>query len=490
MKKSTAAYKYELDKHLFKEIEYLYHFQNSEKEQDIKVMIQWIEQFTHYFNHSCFTSITMAHFFDVLHTIEEKHPKIKKELDLYFFDYPNISHALLEKSYELLMSAKIRELTHILAGVMISRRFTVPDEWMRRWFESSQNQLVSANYLDLSMIISVLFNEYKKPPQDWVDRWVIQCELHIFDFHQNPFSFLLILATIIRLSLNVQSSFKDLLFENSIIYMSQFSQSQAIFFMSRSFKLKEINHRKNGIRNWFICTEKIIRDEPEKYLKDICIAFANSQKLEDGAPQDWIDLCVQTFISYFKNLSVKDIGNCLYAMALMQIDPQKIMSFLIQCKNVINENFEVKLLENNTYTDISHFVISQYYFKKHNFDLGIKTEKLESFLKLNKRIRIINKSEEIVLDALKQFKELDVTAEYWIPEIADSVDFSIKTQKGLKLIEFDGPSHEINGKLSCLTKLKTYLLKSYGYDLLRIHYKDLEKINDILKDNILPADKP
>ena len=149
MKKSNTPYKYELDKQIFKEIEYLLHFQNSEKEQDSKVLIQWVEHFIDYLDDSYFTSVTMAHFFDVIHSISDNHPQIKTELESYFEENEEMPQSILEKSYELLFSAKIRELTHILSGVLLSKNFIIPKNWMERWFECSKNQLNCANSLDL-----------------------------------------------------------------------------------------------------------------------------------------------------------------------------------------------------------------------------------------------------------------------------------------------------------------------------------------------------
>ena len=58
-------------------------------------------------------------------------------------------------------------------------------------------------------------------------------------------------------------------------------------------------------------------------------------------------------------------------------------------------------------------------------------------------------------------------SEYYIDEIADTVDYSIPKMK--LIFEVDGEeSHKKNGKENAITQLKTFLLTRYGYSLVRL----------------------
>lgn len=491
MRNSKNHHACSLDHQIFKEIEYLLQSHNSENHKDIKLLIQWIEHFTGYFHSSYFTPVTMAHFFDVINAISIKHPQIKNDLERFFQQNQEIVVSILEKSYDLLLTSKMRELTHILSGVLLSKNFIVTKPWMDRWFECSQNHLNDANALDLKKITYCLLQAQIQPSQNWIQYWEMQCELYIFDFHQDPTSFYLALSFIDRWAFKNSNHLSSVLAQNTIMYLKEYAQSKEIFLISRCFLSEDINQNKEFLNEWFHLTEQLIRQHPKQYLEDICLAFLFIQKLQNEAPHPWIDLCIKTFITYFNDLTTKDIVKCLYSLALMQKKPEEILPFLKLSQKKIHMGFDESISEKNIYNIIQQLTISHFYFNKNGFDLGFETQKANLFLKKFQPNKNTNYTESTILKFLKQFKNLEVFSEYWIPEIADTVDFAIQTENGLKLVEYDGPCHEVNGTINRLTQLKTYLLQSYGYDLLRIHHRDTMNIGSILKENLnLKEDHP
>jgi very-short-patch-repair endonuclease len=125
-------------------------------------------------------------------------------------------------------------------------------------------------------------------------------------------------------------------------------------------------------------------------------------------------------------------------------------------------------------------MISSYYFKIKNFDLGLNIDHYPDLLNAAqyKEKHDPSDGEKRVLATLEKLSIKNVEKEYWVNEIMDAVDFYVPDVQ--KLIEFDGKYHDTNGMTNRLTKLKTFILQNYGYNLIRIDYKEKSTMNDIL----------
>ncbi len=126
--------------------------------------------------------------------------------------------------------------------------------------------------------------------------------------------------------------------------------------------------------------------------------------------------------------------------------------------------------------------MASFYFKLKGFDLGLSLEDYPHFLEevKKKKINPPSDGEKLVLDALEGVSIHRVVHEYWVNEIMDYSDFSVWIGDSQKLIEFDGHHHQVCGMTNRLTQLKTFILLGYGYELIRIDYREKKQINNIL----------
>lgn len=508
---------------LLKEVDYLVHFRNSRKERDCKNVLEWIENVHAHFFDPQFKAITMARFLDKLEHILSHHPYIKEYVISYVKDHEEYKNDILNRSYDLILGANPQNLCLILNGLSVLDIKDMDDDWWDRWFSNSIDKMCNFNEIDTKQSIRSCAGLYKKPPKNWISAWSIQCEIHMDRMYEKPESFSKILNAIGQLKINIPDSLLKKLIKNTRILLTSLSKENDLFLVSKSFAIEEVCEEKRLVSQWFELSYERIKIAKEEELESLCSAFSCIGKLDENVQMEWIQLCINKITNSFESLSIKSIANALYAMALFQLDVLSVQSFLDKCKLAFRKERSKLFNKSMTHIDFRNLMQASYFYLIKQYDLGVKIEDFSDFLNSlkNEKRKEPTDGELLVLTILEELSIHHVESEFWVNEIVDFVDFSIfdsslprdnnlvgkeeifcpderkqelcaddesspmpwYVEESLVpryIIEFDGIYHEVCGMTNRLTQLKTFILQNYGYNLIRIHYKDVKHIRNII----------
>jgi hypothetical protein len=315
---------------LFNEIQFLVTSYNADKEKDCKIVLSWLVKVHEHFSDPEFNTLTIARFLDDLSRITSNHPVLKTCIIKYMKDHHNFREDLFEKTYDLLLDSKPRELCHILGGLS-SLELALPVEWWSRWFSISTGKMSSFNARDIRQSIRACARFHKKPPQEWCDSWSLQCSVQINEFFKEEDTFSKILSAVGHLKIRIDPTLLKELIDNARIFLTSLTKSEELFFVSKAFAIEEVCKEKRLVSDWFKHSYNKINDLNKREVEALCIAFFYVGKLDENVSSEWIERCVEKITGDFEHLSVKAITNALYAMALFQMEVKQVRPFLEKC---------------------------------------------------------------------------------------------------------------------------------------------------------------
>lgn len=194
---------------------------------------------------------------------------------------------------------------------------------------------------------------------------------------------------------------------------------------------------------------------------------------------------------HFSKLGSHDLASILYTLGRLQVEKSKVEPFLEKAKEYYSTTN--KLFDKDTEFFASELrqagMAQNFFYKKENFYLGIDPSKYPDALnKLQNERKTISPMQKEVMVFLKKYYKGEMQEEVWIDCIYDKTDLFIKEFS--LCIESDGASHTFDGIVNQCTELKSYLLLSHNYNLVRLdatrfysHSKE-EYVKNALKDFI------
>ena len=468
----------------FKEIQYLVHSCNSEKEHDCKIMLRWIEQMHGHFFEESFNHITFSRFFDDLTRITGNHPYLKQQVLGYIKDHDTLRNDILSCTASLLLKAPARELCQLLGG--ISKLEIIPtEEYMSRWFSLSQNKVGSFTVKDVKQSIRSLARLHNMPPVSWLHEWYLRCDLLIDDIAAEDFeAFGKILCAFGSLHITPEHNWFTHFMKETRTYLTSLTKREDVFLLSKSFIIKDVSNETEFLSEWFAYSGDKIDPLNKQELHSLCVAFFYITKLDYEIPCVWVERCVLKLTNEFNSLLLNDISYALYAIALLQLDITSVRTFLEKCKHFFKRNNHALFSDIHFKDEFKNIMVAQSYLKAKGFYLEIDMNKYSWLVeKLKTRERNGSKAgEDYAYAILRELSIHTVEKEYWIDVIMDHVDFYLGSHM---VIEYDGGCHYTNGHTNRLTALKTYLLQNYGYSVIRLDYRDnKEKHKEILLKNL------
>lgn len=457
----------------FKEIQYLVHSYNSEKEHDSKTLVAWLEKMHTHFDDKSFNHVTFSRLFDDVTSITGRHPMLKTRVLKYIKDHDKFRNDLLVYTEALLLKSSARELCHILGGLS-KLEITPSPTYMLRWFSVSHDKLGDFTVKDIKQSIRSLARLHFKPGDAWMHAWFSRCDLLIDKIAYEDYeSFGKILCAVGSLQITPEAKWFTHFMKEIRTYLTSLKRMDDIFFLSQSFTIEAVCKESRFIGEWFDYSFERIESAQKEEIDYLCVALFYITKLDYEIPQNWIDHCISKITNQFDQLSLKGLSYALYAMALLQLDVQFVRPFLEKSKKALKLRSNEFCIENNNLIEFKSVMLALFYFKIKKFDLGLDINQHSALVEELKMIEHGDPSEgeEYVQNILNELSIYDAEKEYWIDVIMDKVDFYLKSQK--KICEFDGKYHLTqNGTANRLTVLKTFVLESYGYNLIRLDFRD------------------
>lgn len=473
----------------FKEIEYLVYIHNSEKENDCKVILEWIEKMHVHFFDEGFNHLTFSRFFDDLTRILMNHPKIQKRVMKYINENNLLTEDLLKRTEEVLLVASPRELCHILGGIAKLQIEPSPS-YMVRWLSASKGKISNFTALDVKQSIRSLARLRVTPSPDWMHEWYIQCDAHMSEIAEKDYvDFSKMLSALAMLQVIPEPRWFKTFIAETHIYLTSLKNVEDVFMASQAFAIEAVNNNDKFVKDWFAHSLEKMEEVHGKEADFVCTALFYTTKLDNDIPLKWLDRCLLKITNEFEFLSLKGISYAMYAVALLQIDVESIRPFLEKCRQAFKRiNREYFNSDYNIF-EFQRIMISHFYFKLKKYDLELDINQyveLEEVLRKREH-KDRSEGEKYVQEILDEVGIYNVSNEHWVGCIMDHVDFYLPSQQ--KILEFDGGHHYLNGKVNRLTKLKTFILTCYGYNLIRLDYKNSREENKRILLNELSVSK-
>jgi hypothetical protein len=336
----------------------------------------------------------------------------------------------------------------------------VPQEWMNTWYDVTFSHVPTFEAKDFYKSLEALVMLADTPSEEWQKEWLLAYQNHVneVEVHKQIYIF-------DHIHIFTHFYVKDYLFKSIQTKTEELSLQLTTDFQSipRLFDVEEIMDHEKLTSTWFSTScQQMKNANPFLIIKALLGLIYSGIDI----PQTWKDAFLTKMNTDFHRLSLNDMVRALYAMTLIRADNDSALPFLLKCNGYFDTH-KAHLFNKKNMGQFRKIISAKKYFELFGFELHVDyMDHLETLKSWVNYERMGSGIQDKVETYLKPIFLDDLEPEGFVDEICDAVDFFIPSQR--LVCEVDGFLHAVGGKQNALTQLKTFLLESSGFTVVRL----------------------
>ncbi len=360
---------------------------------------------------------------------------------------------------------------HSLAKLKKARRIhSIPDSFIQSWLKSALGQMNSFNAQELSNSLYAFSGLGIHPTDDFLAAWQSQAIHLIKSFKSQELSNSLYAFS--GLGIHPTDDFLAAWQSQAIDLIKSFT-SQGLSNSLYAFSGLGIHPTDHFIEVWQTQAIHSIESFKSQELSNSLYAFS----VLGIHPEDHFLAVWQNRAIYFiENFKSQGLSNSIYAFSVLGVQPTEhyLEAWKKRALKIIGDFNLIELHQ----LSLARGVLFARFKILMPSPIIRRLEEASSRFKAQ-GVRISNAQKAIGKD-IRVFYPQDLREEYWIESTATHVDFAVPSSK--LIIQFDGPHHFQlrNGQeiLSAQDQMLDFILRDEGWKVIRISYRDWERIKN------------